>query len=515
MSPPPRVPATHLIFRCSAVIAIGAILLGCSDRTLPTAAQGRAAATARPDRAAIADATPNSAGAEQVALADLTRIVALALADTRTRQAVKRDMRQAPFTEHKLPFRSYLESTNGRLLLNMMETASGRSQGALLAQVATVRPLEFYMPVRSHRERWSGGRDVIVASQLGEADPMSAYDLGGQAVEVNSSVVPTTPTLALVPVETDFSRPLDSAEYTNVNDAGGSTIGTYVRVQQRATTGDVQLTSDCPAEPLGTNPDVVASSCDGVGGDPGTGGGDVVPPDLGTAPGGLYLTSMNVRNTGESFLRGAPELEVHIFGTLKGIYTPVQVSPMYDTWAAVFAPNATRLVWFDCAGEKAQGWRFFDFNSTGVNRQMNAVLFAQTENFAITETVTDPNRVLLNQRVARLGPPFEIRILERDDGEACPAPPKKFDVTFGFQLTVVPFNWGSIKPYDSSTLMEILNFFLGGGNDTVAQWTFQDFASLERFASTTLYGSGADLTVTNRGFRSYLIPPPRQIYPYP
>ena len=38
---------------------------------------------------------------------------------------------------------------------------------------------------------------------------------------------PSIPTLSLVPVETDFSRPLDLNEWNNVEDQGGEAIGTY------------------------------------------------------------------------------------------------------------------------------------------------------------------------------------------------------------------------------------------------------------------------------------------------
>lgn len=42
---------------------------------------------------------------------------------------------------------------------------------------------------------------------------------------------PPLATLALVPVETDFSRTLDPARYENRNDRGGSSIGTFVTIQ--------------------------------------------------------------------------------------------------------------------------------------------------------------------------------------------------------------------------------------------------------------------------------------------
>jgi hypothetical protein len=237
------------------------------------------------------------------------------------------------------------------------------------------------------------------------------------------------------------------------------------------------------------------------------------PPPLPPGPAGVYFTSMTLRDLGEYWTRGEPEIEVHIFGTEVGYYYPVQIGT--DVWAAA-ATSASREVWMDCAGEDVDGYRYFDFDHTGTtsvySQYRRDALFAATGNFAVIETVTHGPLLLLKRRV-QLQPPFHIEVLERDDGKSCPGPPKKYDPTFGVQLTVIPFDWSSIEPWNTSSLSEILNWRLGGNNEHIADFPNITFASLEMASAHTLYGSGADLTIKNEGFSHLNIPPNQMLYP--
>jgi hypothetical protein len=208
-------------------------------------------------------------------LGELTRAVALAMQNAGLRQQIRNDLRDSRSTrEHKLELANYLNGKGG-ILLAQMARATGKTHQEILALLQATPPLEFYMPVPEHRATWQGGADVLVASALDDDAVLFAYSPQGQAVALSVAAPPATPTLVLVPVETDFSKPLGK-RYQNTQDHGGTTIGT------------MSLCLTCVAE------------------DPNfeTGGGSI-PPEA-----GIYMTYSYVDDLGESWTKGAPEVEV-------------------------------------------------------------------------------------------------------------------------------------------------------------------------------------------------------------
>lgn len=233
--------------------------------------------------------------AEAAALAQVTRAVALALQDQGLRHRIRNDLRESRFTEeHKLPFSDYLKGASGGILLAKMSRETGMSRADIQALLARVRPLEFYMPVPEHRESWTGGADLLVASLLEDHTVPNGFALNGAPVALHAEVAPETPTLAIVPVETDFTAPL-GAQFRNVNDRGGHAIGTWAN-------GSV----DGPSFVMAIAPE------DGSGG--GGGGGGYVA----TKPAGLYMTYSYITDDGEAWTKGAPELETHVHGQYTG-----------------------------------------------------------------------------------------------------------------------------------------------------------------------------------------------------
>ena len=150
------------------VLALLACLSACAD---PVTRSTEPAIS----RDITASSAPESPTPERSALTKITRLVALAMDNGPARQHLKRDMRAAPFREHKLQLTAYLQSKDGRALLDRMVAANGGTERDLLETVAGVRPLEFYMPVRKHRESWTGNEEVLVVSQLEESDPIVAF----------------------------------------------------------------------------------------------------------------------------------------------------------------------------------------------------------------------------------------------------------------------------------------------------------------------------------------------------
>jgi hypothetical protein len=272
------------------VLALFAALVSCGDPASRTVGPNSSKDIAT-------DPSSSAGGEERVALTRIARLIAQAMDNEPARQHLKRDLRAAPFKEHKLELGSYLRSKDGRVLLEAMVAKSGGGEAEVFGPLAAIRPLEFYMPVAKHRETWTGKEDILVASQLDETEAIVAFDEKGQPVALDKKVPPEQPTLSIVPVETRFDQPMNPATSRNARDEGGNAIGTL--------------------EPLaikGSSLIACGETCDGGG------GGGSVQPDL--AP-GLYLEFSRILDMKEPWTRGEPEIEVHIQGP------EITVAPTY------------------------------------------------------------------------------------------------------------------------------------------------------------------------------------------
>jgi hypothetical protein len=228
-----------------------------------------------------------SSSVERAALTKIARLVAVAMDNEPARQHLKRDLKAAPFREHKLELGSYLRSKGGAALLERMVALNGGAEGDLSETLAAIRPLEFYVPVARHRESWTGSADVLVVSQLDESEPIIAFDKRGREVALDRNVAPAQPTLSIMPVETRFDQPMNALASKNVRDENGNAIGTLEPMALKAS-----RSMACGSE------------CDGSG-------GGSPPPSV---PPGLYLEFSRLIDMKEPWFRGDPEVEVHIQG---------------------------------------------------------------------------------------------------------------------------------------------------------------------------------------------------------
>jgi len=250
--------------------------------------------------------TPPSASAERAALSKIARLVAVAMDNEPARQQVKRDMRAAPIHEHKLELAPYLRSRSGKTLLDRMVKSGGGSESDLFRTLSAIRNLEFYMPVARHRESWTGAADVLVVSQLGESEPIVAFDESGRAVTLDRNVAPAQPTLSIVPVETRFDQPLSLAAATNVRDNGGNAIGTLEPARPATSSIIVCAPTIVAGQDTVSHRATHASSNECSGGSGGLPAATIAP--------GLYLEFSRILDAKEPWFRGEPEIEVHIQG---------------------------------------------------------------------------------------------------------------------------------------------------------------------------------------------------------
>ena len=234
-----------------AALALVAGALACSDRppgTAPDAPPGEPvlAKAARPEL--------------------LARSLALALGDPAFRAHVKGELDRSSFREHKVSFQRFLAagtgSGSGGGVLATMARRSGLATADLARAADRAIPLEMYLPVPEHRRIWTGDANVLVATAVADHDPPVAFDVQGNRQLLDPERPPSTPVIAVVPVETDFATAPAAIECLS---CGGF----------------------FPWPPL--------------------------PPPPPAVP-GLYLTKAHFVDDFEGWLKGSPEFEVHILG---------------------------------------------------------------------------------------------------------------------------------------------------------------------------------------------------------
>lgn len=193
----------------------------------------------------------------------MARLVALALQDDSLRSLLYQQVTAAPNPERKLDFARFTDARGLRLLAAMAAHAGQGTTHAAIRQLRdSVPALEFYLPVAEQRSAWRGDRNLLVATSLEEEDVPVGYDLRGNPVPMSADSPPATPTLVLVPRESDIAL-LDG----------------MARAQ-------------CGPETCGN---------------PGGGGGSTTYP-------GIYMTYASLDDLHEPWTRGAPELEVYLVG---------------------------------------------------------------------------------------------------------------------------------------------------------------------------------------------------------
>jgi hypothetical protein len=301
------------LLTCTAIVLLAGSF-GCSDEALEL--------TKPTSRSQVSAAADPSVTSERAALTTLTRAVALALANDAFRAEALQQMRSAPFKEHKLELRQYLNP--GRLA--RLSSASGKTASELASALQIVRALEFYMPIASQRESWTGDANILVASQLDDGDEIVAFDLKGRQVALTEASPPSVPTLTIVGLETRFNEPVDPKKSQNINDRSGKAIGTMVRCAE----------NPAACSPGGGNNELKIGNVIECGDC--SGGGTV----SGTY--GLFMSFSRLVDMGEPWTKGDPEIEVHVHGP------PSETNPQYGADLS-------------CSGEHALPERQFDQNN--------------------------------------------------------------------------------------------------------------------------------------------------------
>ena len=150
------------------------------------------------------------------------------------------------------------------------------------------------MPVRQHRASWTGGPEVVVAALLEDHTVPAGFTTTGAPYRFTSAEEePEAPTLALVPIETNFSNPPEPGTYRNTSDMDGLAIGIYSRVRPSLSTSET------------CDPETAVMPCDGE-----IGGSTSI--NWSNLPTGLYMTAVYIPHDYEGAFKGNPEFETHL-----------------------------------------------------------------------------------------------------------------------------------------------------------------------------------------------------------
>jgi len=309
-----------MLNRSCAVVAL-ILIAACSDRAVTPPSETPAAAIAahaqRPEA--------------------LAKMFAKGLKNAAFRAYLKAQLNASPYREHKLQLETFL-AANGSRALGEVAAENGTSKEALTRQAKAAIALEVYFPVPSHRAAWTGDEHVLVATALTDDDPPIAFDPEGRRQVLDPKTPPATPVLALVPVETDFSRPPAKV---------------------------IACLLDCGA-PIG----------------------GVVPPPPPAMP-GLYMTKSHFVQDFEGWLKGSPEFEVHILGQKGQADSLVDYQCAGEHAGAPYAFDQNDLDW---AGNVLlfSKTQLDQYNAAHPNQ--NVRVFVVEDDDTACEIKTDPNR---------------------------------------------------------------------------------------------------------------------------
>ncbi|HMG13497.1 MAG TPA: hypothetical protein VK571_09985 [Gemmatimonadaceae bacterium] len=160
--------------------ALAATIIGLSALGTVACSPDAATTPLAPNEISAARVTAPATGSEQ----QLARSLALGLQDPAVRGQVRDAMRASLVDEHKLVLQTFAQTASGKALVQSAARKSGVSVKSIETQIAALPALDFYMPIRAHRQSWQGTDNVVVLATLDRKGPFVAYATTGTAVSL-------------------------------------------------------------------------------------------------------------------------------------------------------------------------------------------------------------------------------------------------------------------------------------------------------------------------------------------
>src|SRR5205809_555405 len=156
------------------------------------------------------------------------RAIALAMAQTPIRAQVLIDLRDSPYSEHKVVLQDYLRTSGGQRLLGAMDRA-GIDTASLHRTLQDTPRIQFYVPVAAQRASWRGTPDVLVVPNLTRETSDIAFTPTGATQQLDLAKGPPSDTAALFVLQ--WAEPMfhrwagRTAATETIQDAGEPQIG--------------------------------------------------------------------------------------------------------------------------------------------------------------------------------------------------------------------------------------------------------------------------------------------------
>lgn len=248
-------------YGASLLVLAGALLTaGCDSMVEPDRASLQGTTLAASDsRDLIAAMEPQ--------LRVVSRAVAIAMQDREVRASVRDGLRDSPWSQHKVVLQDFLASAKGADLLAAAARAAGQTPAAFISgSLASLPPLDFYVPSRNVRRTWQGTPNVIVVGSLnpevrhavgfdryGEelANPMDGVD-NGTAVLLLHPAEPKLPRVQPHPRGTGEVIEVDgeSTERLVWYDASGDSLLVDIEAVRAGRDARFQIVRSVPVQPL-------------------------------------------------------------------------------------------------------------------------------------------------------------------------------------------------------------------------------------------------------------------------
>jgi hypothetical protein len=132
----------------------------------------------------------------------MARGIALAMASPSVRATVRDAMRASLYDGHNLVLQDFAETPAGQSLMAAAAAARSISTAALMAELAALPRTDFYVPVRAHRQSWTGGPELVVVAAFDAPASVPGYSPDGRVTPISPrAAAGATPFFILQPAE--------------------------------------------------------------------------------------------------------------------------------------------------------------------------------------------------------------------------------------------------------------------------------------------------------------------------
>lgn len=235
--------------------------------------------------------------------------------------------RASLLTGHKLILQEYVTTSAGQPLLAALAKRLRKPPGDVIAAMATLPRLDFFVPFREHRLSWRGSDDflVVATARTSGVAKLPGFTSGGEPADLAlDGTTPTRPIILVAPskpssrrVAPQPSTPGDVIQAPTDGEESG--VVTYFRnpgdsvVVQLA---DLVGPQRADGSVSSLSSDTCIDTCDGSGGSGGSGGtGGNPPPGYNLPLDTIYVRAFQIRWVNEFEIGGH---EVEFWATLYG-----------------------------------------------------------------------------------------------------------------------------------------------------------------------------------------------------